>query len=127
MTTRSVVHIVEYIVYNTPGSHGYTPRDLDRRWSINQPLDRALREIRKGARTAKGNRFALVSPDDEVRDYTDEEWHNDAWKEWRVYCCQGESKMAANVDEKGEVQRANGVRAEAYLVSLSWDILLQPQ
>ncbi len=29
-----LLHVVEFIVYNTPGPHGYTPRDIDRRWSI---------------------------------------------------------------------------------------------
>ena len=26
--------VVEFAVYNTPGAHGFTPRDLDRRWSV---------------------------------------------------------------------------------------------
>ena len=29
--------IVEFLVYTTPGPHGYTPRDLDRRWSLAVP------------------------------------------------------------------------------------------
>ena len=34
--------VVEFIVYNTPGAHGFTPRDIDRRWSLANPLERAL-------------------------------------------------------------------------------------
>ena len=34
--------MVEFIVYNTPGPHGYTPRDIDRRWSLASPLEREL-------------------------------------------------------------------------------------
>ena len=34
---------VEYLVYNTPKSHGLTPRDLDRQWSIASPLAKDLR------------------------------------------------------------------------------------
>ena len=37
-----LLRVVEYIVYNTPGAHGYTPRDIDRRWSLASPLERAL-------------------------------------------------------------------------------------
>ena len=29
-----LLRIVEFIVYNTPGPHGFTPRDIDRRWSL---------------------------------------------------------------------------------------------
>ena len=32
--------IVEFLVYTTPGPHGYTPRDLDRRWSLAVPLEK---------------------------------------------------------------------------------------
>ena len=35
-------HVVEFIIYNTPGAHGYTPRDIDRRWSLSTPLERDL-------------------------------------------------------------------------------------
>ena len=35
-------YVVEFIVYNTPGPHGYTPRDIDRRWSLASPLEREL-------------------------------------------------------------------------------------
>ncbi len=34
--------VVEFTVYNTPGPHGYTPRDVDRRWSMATPLEREL-------------------------------------------------------------------------------------
>ena len=37
-----LLRVVEYIVYNTPGAHGYTPRDIDRRWSLASPSERAL-------------------------------------------------------------------------------------
>ena len=29
--TGELLHVVEFIIYNTPGPHGYTPRDIDRR------------------------------------------------------------------------------------------------
>ena len=29
--TGELQYVVEFIVYNTPGPHGYTPRDIDRR------------------------------------------------------------------------------------------------
>ena len=35
--------LVEYIVYNTPGPHGFTPRDIDRRWSAASSLEKDLR------------------------------------------------------------------------------------
>ena len=34
--------VIEFVVYNTPGPHGYTPRDLDRRWSLATPLEKEL-------------------------------------------------------------------------------------
>jgi hypothetical protein len=34
--------VLEFAVYNTPGPHGHTPRDVDRRWSIGSPLEREL-------------------------------------------------------------------------------------
>ena len=40
--TGELLHVVEFIVYNTPGPHGYTPRDIDRRWSLSTPLDKEL-------------------------------------------------------------------------------------
>ena len=36
---------VEYMIYNTPGPHGYTPRDIDRRWSMRTPLERELHGV----------------------------------------------------------------------------------
>ena len=35
-------HVVEYLVYNTPGPHGYTPKDIDRRWATHSSLTRDL-------------------------------------------------------------------------------------
>ena len=40
--TGELLHVVEFIIYNTPGPHGYTPRDIDRRWSLATPLDKEL-------------------------------------------------------------------------------------
>ena len=40
--TGELLHVVEFIVYNTPGPHGFTPRDIDRRWSLATPLEREL-------------------------------------------------------------------------------------
>ena len=40
--TGELLHVVEFIVYNTPGPHGYTLRDIDRRWSMATPLDKEL-------------------------------------------------------------------------------------
>lgn len=37
-----LLHVVEFIIYNTPGAHGYTPRDIDRRWSLATGLDKEL-------------------------------------------------------------------------------------
>ena len=39
---EELTYVVEFVVYNTPGVHGYTPRDLDRRWSAATPLEREL-------------------------------------------------------------------------------------
>lgn len=33
---------VEFVIYNTPGPHGFTPRDIDRRWSLAVPLEKEL-------------------------------------------------------------------------------------
>ena len=38
--TGELLHVVEFIIYNTPGAHGYTPRDVDRRWSLATPLEK---------------------------------------------------------------------------------------
>ena len=40
--TGELLHVVEFIVYNTPGAHGFTPQDIDRRWSLSLPLQREL-------------------------------------------------------------------------------------
>ena len=37
-----LLHLVAFIIYNTPGAHGYTPRDIDRRWSLSSALEREL-------------------------------------------------------------------------------------
>ena len=37
--------VVEYLLYTTPGPHGYTPRDLDRQWSLATPLERELHHL----------------------------------------------------------------------------------
>ena len=34
--------VVEFLIDNTPASHGFTPRDLDRGWSLGLPLEREL-------------------------------------------------------------------------------------
>jgi len=34
--------VVEYVLENTPGPHGLTPRDIDRRWSVALPLEKDL-------------------------------------------------------------------------------------
>ena len=37
--------VAEYVLDNTPGPHGYTPRDLERSWSLALPLEKdVLRE-----------------------------------------------------------------------------------
>ena len=40
--TGELQHVVEFVVYNTPGPHGFTPRDIDRRRSLATPLEREL-------------------------------------------------------------------------------------
>ena len=35
-----LLDVVEFIVYNTQGPHGLTPRDIDRRWSLVTPLEK---------------------------------------------------------------------------------------
>ena len=34
--------VTEFVWYATPGPHGYSPRDLDRRWSLGTPLEKEL-------------------------------------------------------------------------------------
>ena len=43
-----LTHVVEFIVYNTPGPHGYTPRGIDRRWPLATPLDKELQPFAVG-------------------------------------------------------------------------------
>ena len=43
--TGELLHIVEFIIYNTPGAHGFTPRDIDRRWSLSLPFQRELQPL----------------------------------------------------------------------------------
>ena len=38
-----VLPVVEFLLYNTPGQFGITPRDLDRRWSFALPLEKELK------------------------------------------------------------------------------------
>ena len=40
-----VLPVVEFVVYNTPGPHGFTPRDIDRRWSSGTPLEHELQPL----------------------------------------------------------------------------------
>ena len=46
--TGELLHLVEFIVYNTPGPHGFTPRDIDRRWSATTPLEKELQPFEVG-------------------------------------------------------------------------------
>ena len=34
--------VIEYVVDNTPGAHGSTPRDLERSWSLSLPLEKYI-------------------------------------------------------------------------------------
>ena len=45
---------IEYMIYNTPGPHGYTPRDIDRRWSMKTPLERELHGVTVSETSGKG-------------------------------------------------------------------------
>ena len=38
--------VVEFTLYTTPGAHGYSPRDIDRRWSTALPLEKELQPFR---------------------------------------------------------------------------------
>ena len=40
--------VVEFVIYNTPGPHGFTPRDIDRRWSLALPLEKELQPFQVG-------------------------------------------------------------------------------
>ena len=37
--TGELIHVIGFTIYNTPGAHGVTPRDIDRRWSLSTPLE----------------------------------------------------------------------------------------
>jgi hypothetical protein len=37
-----LLHVVEYLIYTTPGPYGFTPRDIDRRWSSALKLEKDL-------------------------------------------------------------------------------------
>eukprot|EP00973_Karenia_brevis_P037077 5111966-Karenia_brevis.AAC.1 len=43
--TGELLRVVEFVIYNTPGPHGYTPRDIDRRWSLATPLEKELQHF----------------------------------------------------------------------------------
>ena len=47
--TAELQYVVEFVIYNTPLAHGYTPRDIDRRWSSVSPLEKELKmfEVKK--------------------------------------------------------------------------------
>ena len=38
--TGELLHVVEFIVYVAPGPLGYSPRDIDKRWSLSVPIER---------------------------------------------------------------------------------------
>ena len=40
--------VVEFVLYKTPGPHGFTPRDIDRRWSVSSSLERELQPFQVG-------------------------------------------------------------------------------
>ena len=40
--TGELQYVAELVVYNTPGPHGLTPRDIERRWSLASPLEKEL-------------------------------------------------------------------------------------
>ncbi len=49
--------VVEFVLYTTPGPRGFTPRDIDRRWSVGSPLEKELSPFQGfGVRTAYGLR-----------------------------------------------------------------------
>ena len=37
-----LIHCAEYLVYNCLGPHGFTPRNIDRRWSLSTAMEREL-------------------------------------------------------------------------------------
>ena len=40
--------VVEFTIYNTPAAHGFTPRDLDRRWSLALPFEQGVTAVQCG-------------------------------------------------------------------------------
>ena len=36
------LHLAEFVIWNTPGKHGFSPRDLVHGWSLASPLEREL-------------------------------------------------------------------------------------
>ena len=34
--------VIEFSIDNTPGPHGFAPRDLERRWSLALPIEKEL-------------------------------------------------------------------------------------
>jgi hypothetical protein len=40
--------VMEFLLYNTPGPHGFTPRDLDRKWSTSLPIAKELQPFQVG-------------------------------------------------------------------------------
>ena len=37
-----LLHLAEFVIWNTPGKHGFSPRDLVHGWSLASPLEREL-------------------------------------------------------------------------------------
>ena len=37
-----LLHLAEFVMWNTPGNHGFSPRDLVHGWSLASPLERKL-------------------------------------------------------------------------------------
>ena len=66
--------MLEFVVYNTPGAHGLTPRDIDRRWSIATPLERLLQTFQ-------------VNELEPVSEYLSELFKN--YRALRTYSCAG--------------------------------------
>ena len=74
--------VVEFVIAVTPGAHGWCPRDLSRRWSIANPLERELlaldlgsfedmsqytKELFKGYREVKANVLDHLRKSSQVR------------------------------------------------------------
>ena len=37
-----LLHLAEFVIWNTPGKHGFNPRDIVHGWSLASPLEREL-------------------------------------------------------------------------------------